>query len=106
MTTRENKRNTIVNPARKCIGYYKILENVIREKRTPIHDPKPYKNVSKKGSMITTKRRKKSVTRYSLSLQHLTYKMIQEIKKMKKKTRTIRPRRFALHKRRYQQLIR
>ena len=75
MTTRENKRNTTINPAGKCIGYYEILENVIREWRTPINDTKPYKNVSKKGSMITTKRRKKSVTRDSLSLQHLTYQM-------------------------------
>ena len=73
MKSREDKRIKAANTSRKCIGYYVILENEQRGKTTPIYDPKPYKIVSKKGSMVTAKRGERNVTRNSSRFKTVTF---------------------------------
>ena len=73
MKSREDKRIKAANTSRKCIGDYVILENEQRGKTTPIYNPKPYKIVSKKGSMVTAKRGERNVTRNSSRFKTVTF---------------------------------
>lgn len=50
-----------------------ILENDIEGKITLTSDLKPYKIVSKKGSMVTARRGGGKVTRYSLRFKPVSY---------------------------------
>lgn len=78
MKSREDKRNKAANASGKRIGDYVVLENETRGKITPIYDPKPYKVVSRKGSMITVKRAEKNVTRVSSRFKPVAFDVLND----------------------------
>lgn len=73
MKLREDKKTRATGATKKQIGDYVILENEVRGKLTPTYDVKPYKIVSKKGSMVTAKRGEREVTRDSSRFKPVSF---------------------------------
>ncbi|XP_061195224.1 uncharacterized protein LOC133203461 [Saccostrea echinata] len=73
MKSREDKKNKAASETGKRIGDYVILEDKVIEKITSIYDPKPYKVVTRKGPMVTAKRREWKVTRDSSRVKPVTF---------------------------------